>query len=275
MKVGILGIGSAGLRHALNANALGHDVLVYDPVLRVMPFPHTATATRDDLIEKADAVVVATPSECHLDDLLRCLAAGKPCLIEKPIALVGQGKAVRNLLELNRTATKPAPVAVGYNLRFHPLVQSAWSVIAKGILPHYASFVCCQYTDSKGPLVNGCINDWATHEIDLAMYLLGPLRLLDKRVDRFNVDLFLKHWETGCNINIHSDMLAREPVRTLTVVSEGYSLDLDLQHDPVTNDHYKRELEAFIMSISGSRDRRLASGEDGLAALNIAERASQ
>ena len=57
VKVAVLGLGSAGRRHAENARALGHEVVGFDPA-----DPSTA-ASMEEAIAESDAVVVASPGD--------------------------------------------------------------------------------------------------------------------------------------------------------------------------------------------------------------------
>ena len=271
MKIGVLGLGSAGKRHASNAEKLGHALISYDPDL-------DRKEQRQKVLDTADAVIIASPTEYHLQDLLDTMAAGKHALVEKPIALSRQRKAVQDLVELNAGATHPLVIAVGYNLRFHPLIKELKDLLASearaGRKPHYADFICCQYTQSQDALTNGCLETWATHEIDLARHLIGELRLTDHHADHFQVELTLRRWEADWNsVHIHSDMKARQPMRQVTVVTERLTSRLDLERYPVTNEHYVAELQAFTSACVGIKSQILASGEDGVLALQIAERA--
>lgn len=269
MIIGILGCeGSMGRRHVANAKKLGHAVRCYDPKLH-------GTALRELLIQQSDAVVIASPTEYHLKDLTDVLAAGKHALVEKPIALTKQRKAVQNVIETNRACTVPLTIAVGYNLRFHNLIKETREAMRDiRHAPFWASFTCCQYTESPDACVNGCLETWATHEIDLAQHLIGDLRLIDKHVDRFRVDLGLQKWDgEKCHVHIHSDMRAHQKMREVRIVSDYLTTRLDLERYPVTNDHYLSELNAFVDRCEGIGSDTLASGEDGLSALMLAERA--
>jgi predicted dehydrogenase len=267
MKVGILGGGKAGRRHANNAQKLGHQVYVYDPAMG---------GSRDEVLGGSDAVIVASPSECHLQDLTDCIAARKPVLVEKPIALTGQSKQVEEQLAI----AAGLPIAVGYNLRFHPEIRSIFdSINGETGEPYYGNFWCCQSTDSAGPLTNGAINDWACHEIDLAAghFFMGrDLRIVDKHVDRFQVDLIMKSWSpltTDATIHIHSDMRHAGNVRGGVIVSRHGRWFYDLFRNPVTDAHYAEELKHFIAWIEGGGRWPLANGDDGLAVLHACERA--
>jgi predicted dehydrogenase len=84
----------------------------------------------DTLVRAADVagVIVATPEDRHLEPALAALAAGKPVLVEKPVA---------HTLEAARAIEEAAsragvPVLVGHLLRFEPRWVGAWRRIAAG-----------------------------------------------------------------------------------------------------------------------------------------------
>ena len=66
--------------------------------------------------ERVDGVIIATPPSTHPAMLRACLAAGKPALVEKPVAL---GLAETLALEREVSASG-VPVLVDHTLLFHP-----------------------------------------------------------------------------------------------------------------------------------------------------------
>lgn len=79
---------------------------------------------------QADAVIVATPNRLHVPDALACLAAGLPCLVEKPLA-DDIADAERLAAEAARTGI---PVQVGHHRRHSPLQRGAADIVAAGRL---------------------------------------------------------------------------------------------------------------------------------------------
>jgi predicted dehydrogenase len=84
----------------------------------------------DAMVRAADVagVIVCTPEDRHLEPALAVLDAGKPLLVEKPIA---------HTLDAARAIEKAAvrsgvPVLVGHLLRFEPRWAGAWRRIAAG-----------------------------------------------------------------------------------------------------------------------------------------------
>jgi myo-inositol 2-dehydrogenase/D-chiro-inositol 1-dehydrogenase len=118
--VGVLGLGRIGSTHALNlARIDGVDVVVHDPDAAATE--RTAAATdarslpdRDALLAEADAVVVATPTANHPDDLAAASAAGLPIFCEKPISLDVETTAA-SLQDVERAGVE---LQVGFMRRF-------------------------------------------------------------------------------------------------------------------------------------------------------------
>ena len=93
MIIGVLGLGRIGATHAANLARLpGVDVIVYDPDAVAVERTVAGTSMRslpdrDAVLGAAEAVVIATPTANHPDDLAAGAAAGLPMLCEKPISL--------------------------------------------------------------------------------------------------------------------------------------------------------------------------------------------
>ena len=93
MIVGVLGLGRIGATHAANvARIPGIDVVVYDTNAAATQRTVDATGARplpdrDAVLADAQAVIIATPTANHPDDLAAAAAAGIPILCEKPVSL--------------------------------------------------------------------------------------------------------------------------------------------------------------------------------------------
>ena len=80
--------------------------------------------------EAYDAAIIAVPHDAAPALTEAILAAGKPVLVEKPLAT--SPRAARNLEKL--AGMVPPPSFVGYNYRFLPNVQEAMKIAADGRL---------------------------------------------------------------------------------------------------------------------------------------------
>lgn len=174
--VAVLGLGSAGRRHAELLRELGHAVVGFDPAVA------ESAASVEEAIGGADAVVIASPSSLHAEHARAALAAGRPVLVEKPLAADAEAAAV-----LAREAGE-AIAGVAMNWRFHPAVLAARDLLAAGTLGriHQArvsfGFDLRRWRpdsdyrrsySARADLGGGIVLD-AIHELDYLLWLLGP-----------------------------------------------------------------------------------------------------
>src|SRR3989344_4637484 len=83
MKLLIIGCGSIGSRHARNAQALGHAVVLCDPDPERGQYTDYKTALRQ---EQVDAAIIASPSGLHVEAARYVAEKGIPIFMEKPLA---------------------------------------------------------------------------------------------------------------------------------------------------------------------------------------------
>ena len=73
MKVGVLGLGSIGLRHASNLKKLDYEFFGYDidkkKSKKIDALGGIFFSNKQELIDIIDVGIIATPNHCHLDDL--------------------------------------------------------------------------------------------------------------------------------------------------------------------------------------------------------------
>ena len=180
MKIGVLGLGRIGATHAANLARLpGVDVVVYDPDGAAVRRTVDATSARglpdrEAVLGEADAVVIATPTASHPDDLAVGAAAGIPMLCEKPISLdVASTAAALQVVERAGVA-----VQVGFMRRFDEGFVEMRRLVASGELgdvylvraashdhvpPHES------YLDASGSVYR----DMHIHDFDAIRWLTG------------------------------------------------------------------------------------------------------
>src|SRR3990172_9792058 len=126
--IGVIGLGSIGMRHAKNLQAMGYDVRGYDPDKKKRL---ESSWTIDEVLD-SDAIVIASPTKNHFHHLHVVLSEEKPAFIEKPISneMIGLSHEVG------------AKLMVGYNLRFHSCVKKAKEWLDAGLIgrPLWANF---------------------------------------------------------------------------------------------------------------------------------------
>lgn len=121
-----------------------------------------------------DAVVVCLPSEMHATAAAECLGRAKHLYLEKPLALT-----LEDAEEIVARAEGSGVTAqIGFNFRFHPIVDAARSAIARGQLGRVlavngivANQVRLEGWRGRGG--GGALIDLAIHHIDLIRFILG------------------------------------------------------------------------------------------------------
>jgi predicted dehydrogenase len=273
--IGVLGLGSIGMRHAQNLKALDCNIRGYDPDMKRRLALNGVLWERDEVL-KSDAIVIASPTSRHYFDITDVLAEAKPIFCEKPIA--------DKLPNLENTFSSVA--MVGYNLRFHPCVKEAKKAMGAIGEPLWANFCCAQYNDKPAYLRDGVILNWS-HEIDLALYLLGPAVVTGSQTRTPGshddmTDILLTHRQ-GCMTAIHLDYVTKPELRGFTIYGTKGNMNVGLTsgsmffalsgQQPVLmetdwNDIYKEEMEAFIRRVDGAVTLG-ATGQEGLDTLKI------
>lgn len=301
MKVAVLGLGSAGRRHAANAIALGHAVVAFDPGDRRAPDGTERAGSEEEAIEAAAAVVVASPSSLHADQAIAALEAGKSVLVEKPLAA-----SVEDAERVAAAADSSASVcAVAMNLRFHRGVLELKRLVDSGELGDVrlvrASFGYdlrlwrpgTDYRESysaRADLGGGIVLD-AIHELDYLLWLFGPVasvsaetgRLSDLEIDVEDAALALLRFESGALGSVDLNFIEPAYRRGCHVVGTNATATWDWNGGTVTvrrdgqadeaiaaecavAETYVAELADFV---AGAEPR--ADARDGLAAMRLAD----
>jgi myo-inositol 2-dehydrogenase/D-chiro-inositol 1-dehydrogenase len=184
LRLGLAGLGAHGLRyarHLLNGDVDGARLTAVcrrDAVAgRRFAEQHglafaadpTALVSRDDV----DAIVAVLPPDLHPRIACAALGAGKPVLVEKPLAPdAAAARAVAR--EVARTGT---PLMVAQTLRFDPLVQrlklEAASLGPLSLVSINQRFEPTDrpWIDTPGP--GGILLNTGVHGFDLLRYLTG------------------------------------------------------------------------------------------------------
>lgn len=220
MKIGIVGLGSIGQRHATNLTTLGHKVYCYDPAY---PNGHGGVQPLAAAMDGIDGYVICSPTRYHIEDIYRYAETGKPLFVEKPVGV----EFIDKLPEQVKM--------VGYNLRYHACVEAAreWLTMDGAIgKPLWANFTVAQYNDKPDYRRDGVILNWS-HEIDLALHLLGPAQVTVAHVgleggQDVMADICLLHGDNDAHSVVHLDYLTRPELRQSIIVGEDGQIIVDL-----------------------------------------------
>ncbi|NLX57172.1 MAG: Gfo/Idh/MocA family oxidoreductase [Planctomycetaceae bacterium] len=225
LRVAVVGCGHLGTIHARLLKSLDSVVLagVVDPALAarervaaecaVPAWPHI-----DELIDRVDAAVVATPTAHHHEVAERLLSAGIHVLIEKPIT--------RTVAEANRLIALARRhglvLQVGHVERFNP----AWNAVAGELAgPQYIEAVRAGIYTFRSTDVS-IVLDLMIHDLDLVLSLAAS-PVVD--VEAMGLALFGPHedlalarlqFANGCLAVLKASRVNHEPQRSMQVYSQ-------------------------------------------------------
>lgn len=248
LKFVVVGLGSAGRRHATNLAALGarriEAVSAHRKIAKESA-PAEISVVHHDLdaaLQKpADVVVIANPTGLHAEYAARALRAGAHVYLEKPAAATADD--ARALLSVATAARRT--VAVGCQLRFDPCLTALREMLLAGRLGRIlsAQIMMGEYLPDYHPgedhkvgyaarkELGGGVLLTQIHDIDYLHWLLGPFdrafavggRRSDVAVDVEDSVDFLLRSPAGFAASGHMDFLQRAKTRRLTVAGDAAS----------------------------------------------------
>jgi predicted dehydrogenase len=180
LKIGVLGVGRMGKNHMRILSLLRSVNIGYvydkDPACLAAIADQYGVHTIDAVAEdfgNVDALFVLTPTSTHKDYLEKSLDKVPYIFVEKP--LTGTVEETRQLVELLEHC--PTKVQVGYIERFNPAVQ-----VLKELTCDDRGIVNIDFTRTSKMSSHvtdvSVITDLMIHDIDLALYLNGPVESL-------------------------------------------------------------------------------------------------
>jgi len=299
LRAGVIGVGHLGQHHArLYASLPGvtlAGVADQDSArAAVVADRHQAKlyAGPAELLKAVDLVSVAVPTSAHYAVAKTCLEAGKHVLVEKPIAVTpAEGRELVALARQNGCRLQ-----VGHSERFNPVMQAMRPHI------HRPVFIECHRLSSfseRGTDVD-VVLDLMIHDLDLVLsFDPGPVEeiraagvpVLSAAIDIANARV---QFAGGCVANLTASRVSLNKMRRLRLFQrESYvSIDFQTRHGMIcrrsaktgekpaidmeqvqggSEEPLKLQLESFLEAVrTGSRP--VVSGEDGLAALEVAHR---
>ena len=141
LPVAVVGAGSMGRNHArVLSEAVAADLSVVVDVEAARAreladhYGCAWSASLDEVLDRVAAVVVASATPTHVELAVRCLRAGLPVLVEKPLAEDPAG-VLEVLAVAEATGT---PLLCGFVERFNPAVRTARELLA-GELVHIST----------------------------------------------------------------------------------------------------------------------------------------
>ncbi len=180
--IAIIGAGRIGRIHARNVAA--HPALrlkyVIEPdgeaagALAALTGAAVADLTRALDDPGIAGVVVASPTDLHLDQCLKAIEAGKAVMGEKPIDL----DLVRARAAKAGLTKAGAPLMLGFNRRFDPNFAGLKACLDQGVVGTLETLQITSHDPAPPPVSyvrtsGGLFKDMAIHDFDMARWLLG------------------------------------------------------------------------------------------------------
>jgi predicted dehydrogenase len=310
MRVLLVGLGRWGEKHLRVLRELGVEVWVADvtqagrdrAIARAVEAERVVIDYREAL-PRVDAVDVVTPADSHSTIVIECLAAGRPCFVEKPLAAAAkEGRAVAAAACAARRV-----VQVGHVFRFHPVTAAIRHALDDGRIGR-VRFATGRFAGFKRPRSDVGVT-WTDgiHYFDLFAYLLDrqPTRVLAVQRDflgRGLDDMAITVVSYGdIETVVESNYFVPGTQRECVVVGEHGSLvadyglgtvslhrgehrrgaggweAIDLGKEDLTTagaEPLRAELQAFLGACTGQVPNAVPP-EDGVRALEVAEAAAR
>lgn len=239
--------------------------------------------------EELDAVTICVWSSKLAEESLKALDFGKHVLVEKPMA-----SSINEAQRVLRTArVKNLKLAVGFIERFNPGVRRVKEAIEDGLIG--TPVLAAAKRVSKWPQRIGdvgVIKDSAIHDIDIMRFIFNgePISVyaragsLQHRFEDY-AQIILA-FPDGKTAFLETNWLTPYKIRKLMVTGSEAIINLDYITQEISiessgqtliprhewEEPLKLELQHFIECILSNR-KPLASGDDGVKALKIAEAA--
>ena len=203
LRIGLVGFGWMGQAHSRSYRSipLYFPDAPFRPVLAGVAdtVPHRVEQAVDDfgygsgtedwreLVDRPDIDIIdiTAPNTMHLSIAEAAAAAGKHVFCEKPVGISAEATA-----RIEAAARKAGVISgCGYNYRWAPLVRYAKELVDEGrfgSMTHYRGRFFTMYGRDRLGLLSwrflqheaghGALSDIMSHAIDLAQFLMGPIR---------------------------------------------------------------------------------------------------
>lgn len=305
VRIGLLGLGQMGRNHLRILGMLKDVDLAF--VHDANPAHAAAVAAQHGLVAAedvdaavtgVDAVVVCTPTITHADYIRRLAPRVQALFIEKPLAhSLEAALAVADVVKAHGTF-----VQVGFIERFNPAVIGLQGVLRDAERVINVDFTRTNRLSSRITDVD-VIMDLMVHDIDLALYLNGPVRQVEAHgvVEAGLIEFasaMLMH-ENGRFSRVQASRITEKKIRLIQATCSDRFVDCDLlrkeiivSRQSVTNqaggggysisaqqdavvvgqqEALLSELQAFVRVVQGGDRQGLPDFAAGVASLEVSE----
>lgn len=288
----VIGYGSIGKKHSrILGKILGSENLHVLSSQEDIPFNRIDSIDSIDNLNP-DYIVIAKDTSEHLNYIneIESRLENKTVLVEKPLFDKKEKfEGIRN------------KYFVGYNLRFHPLLNKLKELIRQkeiymvnikcnSYLPNWRQNQDYSQSSSASKNRGGGVLLDLSHEIDYLMYLVGDIELLfskngtisDLRIDSDDHLAVFGNLKQGGMFQIYSNYFSRNLMRKVEIETKDTSYELDLLNSNLTvfNSLKKQVIsrKAFTLEktyqsihndIINNREDKICNIEEGLKVMEI------
>lgn len=315
LSVGVIGVGHLGSLHAkmLSEIPTAKLVGVYDSdavkaAELAREYSTSSFASAGELLAKADAVCIATPTSTHFEVARDAIERGLHVFVEKPIcSTVGQAQILTDLADKENVKLQ-----VGHIERFNPALLA---IDQFELQPMFIESHRLAQFNPRGTDV-AVVLDLMIHDIDIILSLVkseltevhaNGVAVVSDTIDIANARL---QFVNGCVANVTASRISQRKMRKMRMFQKDAYISVDfsdgvtevyrlVDYDDATSqgtmmlgeidrgsvkrkvtyeqpqvkeiNALKHELELFIDSIRRNVDPPV-TGRDGLRALQVAQR---
>ena len=273
-RVLLVGLGRWGGKHLRVLGEIGAEIWAADvsaarraDAVRAGLDPARVVADHRAALPHVEAVDVVTPANSHLALVSECLRAGKPCFVEKPLAMTAaEGLALAGVVAETRGVLQ-----VGHIFRFHPVTDVLRERLAGGSLGP-VRYCTGRFSGFKRPRTDvGVTQTDAIHYIDLFAHLLGRsatavTATLRDHLGRGLDDLaFCAVEYEGIPAFIEAGYFAPDTQRDCVIVGERATLSADFGSSEVrVRDNHHVQNAAGWQAVEGAVEVIKAAGPEPL-----------
>lgn len=229
LKIGVVGAGAWGRNHVRTVAGLADAELAAvcdtnEATRQKLSRQYPGALITGDvaaLLKVCEAVVIAAPAKEHAGLALETIAAGKPCLVEKPFALsVADAQQVAEA-----AAARRVPVLTGHLLVYHAAVERLKAMVRGGELGRIYYLYGLRVNLGQVRADENALWSFGPHDVSVALEVLGeaPIRVaaqghcyLQPRVE--DVVFLTMEFASGVLAHVQLSWLDPHKERKLTVV---------------------------------------------------------
>lgn len=234
IKIGLVGLGKMGQNHLRVLSLLKSVELVFVYDLNTIAAEQLSETygvqTHTDLeqlLPQVDAVVICTPTVTHGDYIRKAAGHVKNIFVEKPMADTLEEAQALSVF----AAEHGLNIQVGFIERFNPAVQQLKNVLDKSAQVISIDFTRTNKLSARITDVD-VVTDLMIHDVDLALYLNGPVRSVSahgvaqgQMIDFASA--LLTH-ENGRFSRIQASRITEKKIRTIQATCVDMYVDCEL-----------------------------------------------